>query len=233
MQLRRLVRPLSPQHLAAVLGGSAWVSELVEPSISLDDLDVALESVSALKGSAIDAGLAVRLRGALPLSRRQAGDAGIWEWLSAVHCPQFVWRRWAGLDVPPDDVADRLVQGLPGRFLHRPTLNGTSRNTFARLWWVAEAVDSDSDSVRMLLSNQTKFQAVFERESGLYPPLAKAFAPLLEGYPEGVITQAATRVQERLSATALELLDEAMISGLVAECIAGAVAASAKSGRSA
>lgn len=220
--LRRFVKPVEETQLVALLVGAPWASESVEPAIDLLGLDAALESVDQLQGAAIDAALAVPFRKALPLTRRQAGDPGIWEWLAISHSSDFVWRRWGGgAKFPSSDLAE-LEGGLPGRFLYRPTLNGTSRHALARLWWVAEACASDTDTVKLLLANQTKFQAIFEREFGLFPPLYQALAPLLAAYPEDVINDAAARLQERLSATVLEALPSDALEELVTTCLAEA-----------
>lgn len=220
--LRRFVKPVDEMQVVALLVGAPWASESVEPAIDLLELDAALKSVDQLQGAAIDAALAVPLRQALPLTRRQAGDPGIWEWLAISHSPDFVWRRWGGgAKFPSSDVAE-LEGGLPGRFRYRPTLNGTSRHALARLWWVAEACACDTDTVKLLLANQTKFQAIFEREFGLFPPLYRILAPLLAGYPEDIINDAAARLQERLSATVLEALPPDALDELVTTCLAEA-----------
>src|SRR5262249_12542028 len=70
------------------------------------------------------------------LTRREAADKRIWEYLTVVEFPQYVRWRWRNHD-NPDKVIPR------DRFL-----GGDRKNTLRRLWWVTELTRNGSDYKR-------------------------------------------------------------------------------------
>ncbi len=110
------------------------------------------------------------------LPHRLAADMRFWQWLCVAELKDVVWHRWHGS--VPDSPADVLAANpaLSDRFLGDSTLHGVSRNALARLWWCAETLRSDQDGyglARQALARQDLFQAIFERQFGLYPPVAR------------------------------------------------------------
>ena len=150
------------------------------------------------------------------LSRRQATAMGMWHWLCVSQFPHLVWRRWTGR--VPDDLAQALKPALVGRFLGNTTLNGVSRNTLARLWWCAETLWSEDDQyelVHLVFRRQDLFQAVFDREFGLYPPAARACVGVLHEANEQQWRNATRRLNNILTTTVLETLNEGDIRSIL------------------
>ncbi len=219
--LRRFTTAL-PNTVGAVrdvLEGRLRETEPLEPEIELTSFLAAVKGVGSLSGTDIDRRLLEGVHGALRLSRRDAADPRVWQWLALQAAPELVWQRWWGATTPPPDWQESFTLSRAKRFGCSASLNGVSRNTFARLWWVAEAFEGDYDAARAAISNQDLFQAVFERRLGLYPPAARACFAELSGLPEGAMRDAAARLQFILGTTVLEALDEAAIRAILREQI--------------
>ena len=215
----RYAKPLNSDHLEDVLGGGRWPTEPLGSAIPLEGVDDAVGSVPAdAAGSAIDAALLEPLHGALPLTRREAADPRVWQWLSVNRFPSFVWRRWAGHVPAPAELKDALAAKYHPRFLARPSLNGISRNTFARLWWTAEQL-GDYDLARSALSNQDMFQNIFERFFGIYPAAARACLERFDGRSEAEIRKAAKWLQQCATTTLLEGLEEHEVAAILDEAL--------------
>ncbi len=82
-----------------------------------------------------DPWLGPRVHATLRLTRREAADKRIWEYLTVIAFPDYVRWRWAQED------HDRLV--TKDRFLGED-----SKNAIARLWWAAELTRNGSDYSR-------------------------------------------------------------------------------------
>jgi hypothetical protein len=80
---------------------------------------------------ASDSWLAPRLHSALRLSRREAAEAGIWEYLAIAIVPQFVRWRWRG-----DKEKGTARKRYSGRL---------DEQAIARLWWGAELTRNGPD----------------------------------------------------------------------------------------
>jgi hypothetical protein len=216
----RYAKPLGSDHLEDVLGGGRWPTEPLATQIALEPLEAAVAAVPIeLEGSAIDAHLLEPLHRALPLTRREASDPRVWQWLSAGKFPDLVWRRWAGRVPTPAELKEMLQPKYHPRFLARPSLNGISRNTFARLWWTAEELE-DYELARRALSRQDMFQNIFERFFGIYPAAARACLDRFDGRSEAEIRRAAKWLQQCASTTLLEGLDEAEVGAILDEALA-------------
>lgn len=228
MQLHRFLEPLTPGRLEQALTGSAPASEAVDPAIELAGLGYAIaaevarleNASSGLQRAQSDAALVVHIHHSLgALSRRDAADMRVWHWLTAVGFPEFVWRRWIGAPPPDERLSEALGGQLPRRFLGNSNLSGVSRNTYARLWWVGEALhDGDDYSLaRAALEKQDLFQAVFERRMGLCPPLARACVVRLQSVPESRHRAVTQMVNHFATTTVLEVLDDDTATALVLE----------------
>ena len=83
-----------------------------------------------------DAWLGPRVHATLRLTRREAADRRIWQYLTVVEFPHYVRWRWANPDYPEDPVPlDRF-------------LGEDSKNALARLWWAAEMTRNGSSYAR-------------------------------------------------------------------------------------
>lgn len=79
-----------------------------------------------------DAWLGPRVHATLRLTRREAADKRIWQYLTVVEFPHYVRWRWANADRPEDAVPlDRF-------------LGEDSKNALARLWWATEMTRNGS-----------------------------------------------------------------------------------------
>jgi hypothetical protein len=87
-----------------------------------------------------DAWLGPRVHATLRLTRREAADKRIWEFLTVVEFPEYVRWRWEKLDNPEKVVPQ-------DRFLGED-----SKNALARLWWATELTRNGSDYRRSELA---------------------------------------------------------------------------------
>jgi hypothetical protein len=83
-----------------------------------------------------DPWLGPRVHATLRLTRREAADKRLWEYLTVVEFPHYVRWRWDKIDNP-----DKVVP--QDRFLGED-----SKNALARLWWAAELTRNGSDYKR-------------------------------------------------------------------------------------
>jgi hypothetical protein len=146
----------------------------------------------------------------------------LWHFIAVVEAPEVVWRRWNRGTVPaPEDVETTLTKALSTRFLGKPSLNGVSHNTFARLWWTAEELHDGDDygDARLALRNQETFAIVFERFFGIYPEAARACLRRFDGVPEDERRRAAKWLQQCLSTTVLEALDADEVEAILDEAL--------------
>jgi hypothetical protein len=105
--------------------------------IDLDPLRTVLEAVMRdRKPRDSDPWLGPRVHATLRLTRREAADKRVWNYLSLVEFPDYIRWRWTNPD-RPDDVAplDRF-------------LGEDSKNALARLWWAAELTRNGSSYER-------------------------------------------------------------------------------------
>lgn len=228
MELRRFIEPLRAARLEDVLLGASPPPpvESVNPQIDLSPLEAAVEDeVIRLRAAASkpqralsDAALVEPVHETLrELSRRDAADMRAWHWLTTVAFPELVWRRWLGAPPALEELSATLAGQLPRRFLGNSNLSGTSRNTFARLWWLGEALGTDGDYsiARSALEKQDLFQGVFERRMGLCPPLARACVTRLLAVPEARQRAVTQMVNHFATTTVLEILDDGAADALV------------------
>jgi hypothetical protein len=219
--VQRFAKSLTNDRLEEVLGGGRWATESLATAIPIEGVQAAVSSVPAeATKSAIDGALVEPLHSALgDLTRREAADPRVWQWLCVAQFPDLVWRRWAGQSPQPGMLHEALTSAMCPRFLCRASLNGISRNTLSRLWWTAEQL-GDYDLARQALSNQDMFQNIFERFFGMYPPAAKACLDRFGGRSEAEIRTASKWLQQCASTTALETLDQGDVAAILDEALA-------------
>lgn len=120
-----------------------------------------------------DAWLAPRLHAALRLTRREAADARLWNFIALSVAPDYVvWRHLPakGKDgVPPMVAADRF------RGAHYT-------QAFSRLWWAAELFRDGSDyrPVQVACGNQDVLNTVLRLDIIDHRPTAQALIRLVE-----------------------------------------------------
>jgi alkanesulfonate monooxygenase SsuD/methylene tetrahydromethanopterin reductase-like flavin-dependent oxidoreductase (luciferase family) len=87
-----------------------------------------------------DPWLGPRVHATLRLTRREAADKSIWEYLTVVEFPHYVRWRWEKVDNP-----DKVVP--QDRFLGED-----SKNALARLWWTTELTRNGSNYERCVVA---------------------------------------------------------------------------------
>ncbi len=227
VELRRLAIPLTTiRQLAAVLQNPdhieseslGFAADLCEVWDGFDRFYGAIPEATSLERAQLDRALAVPLHRALKgLSRRKATDMRFWHWLCISQFQNIVWYRWYGRI--PADFSGIISPSLAERFLGAPTLHGVSRNTFARLWWCAEALYSEADGydlVDIALSSQDFFQAIFERKLGLCVPAARACVRALGNCSDAERRRATKELNHYFTTIVAEALtEEEMIDNLL------------------
>jgi hypothetical protein len=213
--LLRFKRPLSRASLAKTLAGEMPPTEAVGSDAELRLVDSALSDLDPdARGSDLDKALVEPIHLALRgMSRRQGADMRMWHWMASVRFRDFVWRRWGGTE------GSVLSDSIAPRFLGGPSLGGVSRNTFARLYWLAEHLGGDYAEARAVLGRQDMFQAIFERTFGLYPPAVQACLRKFRGRSEDDVRSATKWLNYVASTTVLEALDASEIESILTESI--------------
>lgn len=102
-----------------------------EKEINYKDLREVLEKAMEEYGegeTGLDAAVAPRIHQIFDLTRREAAEPAVWNYLSIKFCPEFVRHRWTSCS--------------EDRFVANRTL---MENAFSRIWWVAELTERDGD----------------------------------------------------------------------------------------
>ncbi|MGW2596372.1 DUF6339 family protein [Streptomyces klenkii] len=121
--------------------------------------------------TASDAWLAPRLHYTLRITRAEAADSGLWNFLAMCVAPEFVRWRWGKATE-----GDRRAVGQAVRFA-----GPWHSQCFSRLWWAAELFRDGSDygPVEFACRNQDVLNTVLRQELVLHRPAAQALAHLL------------------------------------------------------
>ncbi|MFF5012452.1 DUF6339 family protein [Streptomyces sp. NPDC001165] len=174
--------------------GARWnvgpVRDLVDVAIRRHDGDRA----------AADAWLAPRLHATLRMTRREAADTGLWNFLALVVAPDYVlWRHKGHTKEGERATADRFVG------VHY-------KQTFARLWWAAEMFRDGDDYEPSCIAcgNQDVLNTMLRLEVIDHRPTARAVVRLLE---KGVVS---TGRQVNGLATAINAAASTLVYDVVA-----------------
>jgi hypothetical protein len=127
--------------------------------------------------TAVDAWLGPRLHATLRLTRREAADSRLWNYLALRVAPGYVFWRHPG----------RQTQGQQIPTVNRSRFSGPFHSqAFSRLWWSAELFRDGYDyrPVVVACGNQDVLNTVLRLEVILHRPVAQALLKLLA---EGVI----------------------------------------------
>jgi len=182
----------SPEALAGLLDASIKpATREVGHGIKISGLRDAMEKLSTeYSGTDLDSKLVRAVHEALPITRREALQPNVWNWLCVEVFLDLAWERWAdGVSLPADPVErGRLVgpdggsHALSGRLLASPSLRGLGRNAMSRLWWAGEVLHEgdDYDLAEKAINRSQLWVDLFERRLGLHVPLARIFVEKLE-----------------------------------------------------
>ena len=186
--------------------------EPVERALELSELDARLEQRTpevAPHSSEMDARAAPLIHRALPLTRREAADAGVWRFLAVVHSPEFIRHRYEF----------QSWATMRARFWRAGIRHDC--NTFSRLWWIAEltVAEGDYSLTERAFSTQSIAIQVFIRSFAHYRPAAVACIDALDGQPGGIVDRVLPRFNAYLSTVLLEGQDEASLRAQLEELI--------------
>jgi hypothetical protein len=184
----------------------------VEPlprDVSTADFDDAIDEVLArtrpFESNEVDPSAAPRIHRALPLTRREASDIGIWRFLAVVHRPDFIRHRWEF----------RSWATMKTRFWDLGTRPDS--NSLYRLWWIAEltATGDDYTLTEQVLRSQSLANPVFIRSLSFFRPAVEAAVEVLADCPSAVVEQVLLKLQRYCSVVPLEGLDREAIAGVL------------------
>jgi hypothetical protein len=182
------------------------LGEYVEPMPSgatgdLQTLDSSVEIILneySETDTAMDGALAEDVHQCLDITRRMAGDPGLWHWIAVDRYPDFVRHRWEY----------RSEAAMREKFLGAGS--DLYSNAIHRLWWIAE-LTSDGDDYTLteqVFANQTIVNKVFDRWFARYQPAVVAICDELADEKSGVIDEATRRFNHVLTNVQLEALSE-------------------------
>ncbi|MFS0695834.1 DUF6339 family protein [Streptomyces nitrosporeus] len=137
-----------------------------------------------------DAWLAPRLHATLRLTRAEAADAGLWNFLALAVAPDFVLWRHLPLGAA-DDGSPRKINSV--RFV-----GPHYSQAFARLWWSAEMFRDGPDytPVEIACGNQDMINTALRLAAIDHKPTALALVSVLKGLAD----DGATRLGDRVNA---------------------------------
>ncbi|MEU7152770.1 DUF6339 family protein [Streptomyces sp. NPDC045456] len=133
--------------------------------------DEVLERFEGQRPTVSDSWLAPRLHSTLRLSRAEAADSGLWNFIALRVAPDYVRWRWG------KEKGGRIVVGQAARFSGRWDIQAISR-----LWWAAEIFRDGADYGPVVVScgNQDVINTALRLEMNNHRPSAQALVRLLE-----------------------------------------------------
>ncbi|KAB7518824.1 hypothetical protein DP108_06565 [Halosegnis rubeus] len=183
------------------------------PTGDLDRIDAAVEQVLedySEYETAIDGSLAEEVHRSLNITRRTAGDPGLWHWLAVVRYPELIRHRWEY----------RSEEAMREKFLGAGS--DLYSNAIHRLWWIAELTSRGDDysTTNVVFSNQTMVNKVFDRWFARYQPAVQAMCDELADERSRVIDETTRRFNHALTNVQLEGLSEEEARKIIREIIA-------------
>ncbi|MGW4426270.1 DUF6339 family protein [Streptosporangium sp. NPDC004631] len=145
-----------------------WEAELLR-----DFIEEAMRRFGEGPHTAADAWLAPRLHAILRITRREAAETGLWNFLSMRLAPDYVFWRHLGR---------AKKSGEPSMVNPRRFCGPFHTQAFARLWWAAELFRDGDDyrPVELACANQDVFNTVLRMEIVHHRPTAQALIHLIE-----------------------------------------------------
>ena len=207
---RRLVTPELASGQLALYPEEDCAAFMVplERDIDLGAFDgVVADALSRLPSgdSSTDAHLAVELHRALPLSRREAAEPGVFRYLSVVRHPALVRHRWEY----------RSYSTMRTRFWRAGTRHDA--NAFSRWWWIAELTRDGEDYAltNAVLARSALSTHIFSRTLAHYRPAVAMMVDVLAEQPGALIEATVKNFGKMLSVRVLEALEEAELRTLL------------------
>ena len=138
-------------------------------------IDEVVTRFNSEQGTEADVWLAPRLHHCLRLTRREAGNRGLWRWLGVVFAPDYVRWRWGSPDASSEN---------PEEAARLERFDGPdSKHALARLWWMAELFRNGADytPVAKALANQDIPNNLFRMDIAHHRPTVQAAVQVLDG----------------------------------------------------
>ena len=185
------------------------------PTADLDRIDSVVERVLEEYpeyDTAIDGALVKEIHRGLPITRRTAGDPGLWHWLAVVRYPDLVRHRWEY----------RSEEAMREKFLGAGS--DLYSNAIHRLWWIAELTSRDGDysTTDVIFTNQTMVNKVFDRWFARYQPAVRVMCDELADEPSRVIDETTQRFNHALTNVQLEGLSEHQAREMIRQIVSEA-----------
>lgn len=180
---------------------------------NLQALDARVETVVSKHSetaTAMDGALAEDVHRCLDITRRTAGDPGLWHWIAVDRYPDFVRHRWKY----------RSEAAMREKFLGAGS--DLYSNAIHRLWWIAELTEDDGNYTltENVFANQTIVNRVFDRWFARYQPAVVAMCDQLVDENSATIDETTRRFNHALTNVQLEGLSEEDARKLVVRIIA-------------
>ncbi|MFJ8017191.1 DUF6339 family protein [Streptomyces sp. NPDC096339] len=162
----------------SVRWSAAPVRELVDEAMSRFDA----------RRTDADAWLAPRLHATLRMTRAEAANAALWNFLALCVAPDYVLWRHAAPGVSTD--------GTPGKVSGPRFVGPHHSQAFARLWWAAEMFRNGSDyaSAEIACLNQDMINTALRLDAIDHKPTALALVGVLKGMADAGVTRLGDRV---------------------------------------
>ena len=183
-----------------------------EPTANLTEIDSTVDEILEEYeeyDTSMDGELVEAVHRGLDISRRVAGDPGLWHWLAVSRYPEFVRHRWQF----------NSEEAMREKFLGAGS--DLYSNAIHRLWWIAELTHEGDDysTTQAVFSNQTMVNKVFDRWFARYRPAVIAMCEELADEPSWVIDETTNRFNHATTSVQLEALTESDARELITEII--------------
>ena len=194
-------------------------SDQLAPYLEDTEIDLDLTPVTTAIGEVIsskeryddgiDKAIAPLLHASMVLTRRQASDMGMWQYLAIALYPSFVWHRW--------EYTTR--KAMLEKFLGEGSSN-IYAHALHRLWWMAELTYNEPHDYSLttrVLGFQQLANKIFDRRFARYKPASVACAQVLldEDVPAPIVDAVTLRFRQILTTVQLEALEQTEIKSIV------------------
>lgn len=178
----------------------AALVEPLERVVLLDDLDAIVDGAIARYSVAdprLDAHLAEHVHRALPITRREAADVGLFRFLSVIRYPELVRHRWP----------HRSIATSRSRFLRAGVRHDA--NAFSRWWWGAELTREGEDYAltRAIFARSSLATHLFSRDLARCRPWLEAAATVLSDETGPEVERRLGAIGKMLSVRVVEAMD--------------------------
>jgi hypothetical protein len=182
----------------------------IEIDSLLDKVDEVMEKHGSSKKSVIDKKLASTVHKELDLTRRQASNPEIWNYLSIYERPEFVRYRWNKQD------GEKVAKN---RYIVRSSSKQSlNRQAFSSLWWVAELTYSEEvgyDYTEKVFDSQEFKNWIMGPSYSRKDEVVRAMLRELHGVQDEKLREILPGLTERTSTYSIDAMNEKELRGLI------------------